>query len=199
MARFAADYSDSSSSDEEEMVSYVEAPVKVSNGTAKPTEDSNSESDSDDDSTSSSSSNMKEDDLLSSPPRNQKSTRPRGKNALVEDENGDVQYAHEVELRVSRGSSSSLSPPAKTRFNPGGDPTIIPWAQRVGVDAQTMHVMQTSLFRVPEEAAALKAMNEENQISRNRLGVNSRNQLNRKHSRDSDGDGLKHDLREVFF
>ncbi|KAF8893231.1 hypothetical protein CPB84DRAFT_1848696 [Gymnopilus junonius] len=72
-------------------------------------------------------------------------------------ENEDIRYAHEINMRVPSASSSSLSPP---RIRPMGDPNIIPWAQHVGVDAQKMHVMQTSLFRMEEEAAALKAASE---------------------------------------
>lgn len=92
------------------------------------------------------------------------------------------------------------SPPAKTRLNiPRNDPTIIPWAKHVGVDAQTMHVMQTSLFRMPEEAAALKALQQvPKPMTTVRLDISARNQtVNRKHSRDSDGDGLRIDSREV--
>jgi nuclear pore complex protein Nup98-Nup96 len=64
---------------------------------------------------------------------------------------------------------------------------------------QTMHVMQASLLQMPEEAATLKALQ---QISKPpsavRLDVSTRNQtVNRKHSRDSDGDGLRIDSREV--
>ncbi|KAG6804864.1 hypothetical protein H0H93_006487, partial [Arthromyces matolae] len=56
-----------------------------------------------------------------------------------------------------------------------------------------MHVMQTSLFRVPEEAAALKALNEP-QPPRPSLRVPL--QMNRKHSRESDADVLRIDSRE---
>ncbi|KAF9567185.1 hypothetical protein CPC08DRAFT_627248 [Agrocybe pediades] len=199
MARFAADFSDSDSSDDEQKTSDVEMPPKAPNATSKPlkpTEADGEESeDSDVESDASSSSSMKEDELMSSPPR--KPSRAKDKNALIEDENGEVQYAHEVDhRRVSAASSSSRSPPTITRYNPRGDASIIPWAQHVGVDPQTMHVMQASLFRVPEEAAALKAMRDEQPSSNIRLGVNSRHQLSRKHSRDSDGDGLRLDSRE---
>ena len=74
-----------------------------------------------------------------------------------------------------------------------GDPTIIPWAREIGVDPQKMHVMQTSLFRMPEEERALKALNEP--PSRRRLLLTS--SLSRKHSRDSEGDGLRADSQQV--
>ncbi|KAF9460038.1 nuclear protein 96-domain-containing protein [Collybia nuda] len=149
------------------------------------------EDESDQESTgASSSSDMQEDELFTSPSRPYK--RPN-RNALVEDEDGEIRYAHEVEddqrlsVRVSPASSSSPPPPRNR-----GDPTMIPWAQHVGVDAQKMHVMQTSLFRMPEEAAALKAMNQQTKPNL-RVPLQS---LSRKHSRDSDGDGLRFEPRE---
>lgn len=187
MARFRA-YASDSSDDGSESESE-KRPQCVSEQ-----EDSGSESDQE--SSSSSSSEMREDELITSPiQRRQKPKR----NALVEDEDGEIQYANEVDddrrpaVRVSPASSSSSSTPPPTRA-PRGDPTIIPWAHHVGVDPQKMHVMQTSLFRMPEEAAALKAMNQPRSNLRIPLQP-----LNRKHSRDSDGDGLRVESREVCF
>jgi nuclear pore complex protein Nup98-Nup96 len=54
-----------------------------------------------------------------------------------------------------------------------------------GVDPQRMHVMQTSLFRVPEEAAALKVMK-----APKRTTFLIDKALNRKLSQGSDGDSL---------
>lgn len=187
MARFRADFSDSDDSDSSEPEVQQEL---------EPSED---ESESGESSRSSSpTSVMHEDELLTSRARRRKHSN---RNALVEDEDGEIIYAHEIDgdkdrrapnSRVSdASSSSSLSPPPRAR----GDPTLTSWAQHVGVDAQKMHVMQTSLFRVPEEAAALKALNQP-QPSRPSLRVPLQ-PLNRKHSRDSDGDGLRPDLREV--
>lgn len=198
MARFRAYSSDASSSDEEpEGRNDIEVPEKELRQVPSDVEDDqHSESES---SSSSSSSEMQEEELISSPPRSHRKSR-QDQNALVEDQNGDIHFAHEVNVRVSPASSSSHSPPAKTRLGARGDPTIIPWAQHVGVDAQKMHVMQTSLFRMTEEEAALKAMNDSSkaQKSNNRLDVHSKTQtINRKHSRDSDGDGLRFDSREV--
>lgn len=189
MARFRAYASDSS--DDGNASEPEDHPKHVSG------KDDRSESESDQESSSSSASEMHEDELLPS----RISRRPNSKrNALVEDEDGEIRYANEVNdrrpaVRVSHASSSSsssssASPPPRAVH---GDPTIIPWAQHVGVDPQKMHVMQTSLFRMPEEAAALKAMN---QPSRSNLRVPLQ-PLNRKHSRDSDGDGLRVDPREV--
>lgn len=196
MVRFSAYNTDSSNtSDEDDHTSSREAPRATS--IIEP--ESNAESDVDDEpsSSSSSSSEMQEEELRSSPPARWKYLRKQDRNALVEDEKDDV---HQVHVRVSSSSSSNSSPPAKTRLNnPRDDPTIIPWAKHVGVDAQTMHVMQTSLFRMPEEAAALKALQQvPKPMTTVRLDVSTRNQtVNRKHSRDSDGDGLRIDSREV--
>jgi len=197
MARFTAYASDDSGSDEEREKS-VEAKASSKPPRRLPSveEDEHSESEQ---SSSSSSSEMQEDDLLSSPPRRRRKPQHQDRNALVEDENGDVHYAHEVHVQVSPPSSTSQpSPPPKTRINARGDPTIIPWAQHVGVDAQKMHVMQTAFFRAPEEAAALKSLNEPTKgPSRIRLEVHKNPKVNRKHSRDSEGDGLRLDSREV--
>ncbi|KAF8069104.1 nuclear protein 96-domain-containing protein [Lyophyllum atratum] len=181
MARFRANFSDSSDDD-----SSSEAETQPHQ--QQPSED---ESESESESSRSSSPDMQEDELLTTSMRRRKQPK---RDALVEDEDGEIRYAHEVEVagaldvRVSPASSSVSPPPPRTR----GDPTIIPWAQHIGVDAQKMHVMQTSLFRMPEEAAALKALN---QPSRTNLRVPLQ-PLNRKHSRDSDGDGLRTDSRE---
>ncbi|KAF8155941.1 nuclear protein 96-domain-containing protein [Crassisporium funariophilum] len=201
MARFRAYTSDSSStSSDEDEAEPVEA---TSSAKGHPRGNTNVEADRDPESDvgeessgSKSSSEMHEDELLSSPPRRRQKSKNQDRNALVEDENGDIRFAHEVHVHVSPPSSSSRSsPPANPRATGRGDPTIIPWAKHVGVDAQKMHVMQTSLFRMPEEAAALKALNEPQRAQR--LDVNAKSQtVNRKHSRDSDGDGLRFDSRE---
>jgi nuclear pore complex protein Nup98-Nup96 len=201
MVRFTAYNTDSGSNasdDEDDHTSSKELPRAASIVEPEP----NAESDVDDgpSSSSSSSSEMQEEELRSSPPAQRKNSRIRDRNSLVEDENGDINIAHHVHVRVSSASSSNSSPPVKTRLNnPRDDPTIIPWAKHVGVDAQTMHVMQTSLFRMPEEAAALKALQQVPKPTTTvRLDINTRNQtVNRKHSRDSDGDGLRIDSREV--
>ena len=187
MARFRAYASDSS--DDGSASEPEKRPQHAS-------EEDGSESGSDQETSSSSSSEMHEDELVSSRIRHRQ--KPK-RNALVEDEDGEIQYADEMNndrrpaVRVSSASSSSSSstpPPPRAAHR---DPTVIPWAQHIGVDPQKMHVMQTSLFRMPEEAAALKTMN---QPTRSNLRIPLQ-PLNRKHSRDSDGDGLRVDSREV--
>ena len=74
-----------------------------------------------------------------------------------------------------------------------GDPTIIPWARELGVDANRVHVMQTSLFRMPEEERAIKALN--GPLPRRKLVLPSSH--SRKHSRDSEGEGHRADSRQV--
>ncbi|KAF5330033.1 hypothetical protein D9611_010458 [Ephemerocybe angulata] len=120
--------------------------------------------------------------------------KARPRTALYQDENGDFQVARdEDDDDIQDGSespSSRLSPtePSGPRQN------IIPWARHVGVDAQKMHVMQTSLFRMPEEAAALKALNNQPPSRPKTVSaLNPPTRLSRKHSRDSDGDGLRSD------
>jgi nuclear pore complex protein Nup98-Nup96 len=187
MARFSANVTDSSE-DEDEL--YLTQPQETSKQPERsrapslPVEDEE-DSDKEEASSSSSSSEMQEDELLTSP-RRQKLSQTR--NALIEDDDGEIRYAHEINKRQA---PSKRSPPRQR-----GDPTIIPWAQQLGVDAQKMHVMQTSLFRMPEEAAAMKAMKHRPTTSAKRLLLPPQ-PMNRKHSRDSDGDGLRMHPREV--
>ena len=201
MVRFAAYNTDASSNTSEEEDDYTSSKELPSATTiVEPEPDDESDADDGPSSSSSSSSAMQEDELRSSPPVRRKISKKQDQNALVEDANGEIRFAHEVHVRTSPPSSSNSSPLVKTRLNNSrDDPTIIPWAKHVGVDAQTMHVMQTSLFRMPEEAAALKALQQAPKPNPAvRLDVSTRNQIvNRKHSRDSDGDGLRVDSREV--
>lgn len=87
----------------------------------------------------------------------------------------------------SRSSSEALLPEHRR-----GDPSIIPWAQRIGVDPRKMHVMHASFFPRTESAAVevLKPL----EPDRTHLTPNG---LHRKHSRDSVGDGARAMTREV--
>lgn len=183
MARFAAYTSDSSSCDEEVEEIIPERPAPKD--PAPPTRREETDSEEEDEESSSSDLDIEE---LSSP--------VRGGNALVETEDGDIQYVHEV--RGGGAGASASSPPRTRRTLNVGDPTIIPWAQHVGVDAQKMHVMQTSLFRMPEEAAALRALKETaTRPATIKIAAGKHLGMNRKHSRDSDGEGPRMDSREV--
>ncbi|KAK7031341.1 nuclear pore complex protein Nup98-Nup96 [Favolaschia claudopus] len=141
MARFRAYTSDSSSDEEEPVVEVEKIPEEVPE---PPDEDSDDES-----SSSSASSDLREEELV---------TQPRTRNAFYEDENGEMQYVHDVS-------------------RPRTDTTIIPWAQHIGMDAQKMHVMQTSF--VPH--------------ARGSCCDESGREVD---ARDSDGDGLRVDSKE---
>ncbi|KAF9055178.1 hypothetical protein BDZ89DRAFT_1055784 [Hymenopellis radicata] len=94
----------------------------------------------------------------------------RNKTALVEDDGGDYDLV-----------------------TPQREPSLPP-QMGAALDAQRIRVMQTSLFRMPEEAENMRAMmNMPEQRSLRVLHPN----LNRKHSRDSEGDGMRVDAREV--
>src|SRR5882762_3443134 len=187
MARFSANITDSSEDEDELYMNQPQEPPKKLERSrpALPTPiDVEEDSDEDAASSSSSSSEMQEDELMASPRRK----RPAlSRNALIEDD-GAIRYAHEVTKRPP----SKKSPPRQQR----GNPTIIPWAQTLGVDAQKMHVMQTSLFRMPEEAAAMQTMNSRPATSAKRLHLPPQS-MNRKHSRGLDGDGSRMNPKEV--
>ncbi|KAL4262874.1 Nuclear pore complex protein NUP96 C-terminal domain-containing protein [Pleurotus pulmonarius] len=174
MARFRAFTSDSSEDESDHVVEEKKTEGALHD-------------ESEDESNSGSDSFMEEDELVKSPPPQKRFTR----SALVQNKSGDYRYAHESEDESEDEASSSDSPPP-TRARVG-DPSLIPWAQQVGVDAQKMLVMQTSLFRMPEEAAALKEIEKPTRHWGLRVSPQG---LNRKHSRDSEGDGLRVESRE---
>ena len=99
----------------------------------------------------------------------------------------------EGEGREESGDSSASSSDELLPEHRRGNSSIIPWAQRIGVDPQKMHVMQASLFRAPETAETMKQLNAE-KPERARLTPNG---LHRKHSRDSEGEGLRSVAQEV--
>ena len=74
------------------------------------------------------------------------------------------------------------------------DPSLIPRARELGIDRQKMLVMQSTFFGLPQEAAIIQdALHE--QPSRKALIPPTA--ISRKHSRDSDGEGLRGDSRQV--
>jgi nuclear pore complex protein Nup98-Nup96 len=182
MARFTALASDTSEDDDQYVASPPKKPPQPRTRPALPPprvqrvdEDAEMASDSD-------LSRVDEEDLPSDSPR----FDARGQRALVRADGGTYS-TEEQEEGESSGESSSSDSEAILPEHRRGDPTIIPWAQRIGIDAQKMHVMQTSLFRAPETAEALKQLNSE-KPGRDRLTPNG---LHRKHSRDSEGEGLR--------
>lgn len=195
MARFRAFESDSSSDEEPETRNVRAEKPSTSRqheeqdeeSDDQPRQDEEGESDSD-----GSSSAMLEDELINGWREN--SSRPR--KALTQDEDGDFQVTGDdySDEEGAHGASDSSSTPSSPSAEPRPTSNIIPWARHVGVDAQKMHVMQTSLFRMPEEAAALKALNNQPPKGKTVAGL----KVHRKHSRDSEtGDGLRGDSREV--
>ncbi|KAF9256599.1 hypothetical protein L218DRAFT_189569 [Marasmius fiardii PR-910] len=169
MARFAAFLSDSDEDEQlEEEISKTTDANHEQREVIEPEELSAEEE-------SSSSSDLQEDEL-----------RMRGRGNLSYEEDGSE------EDNGDEGDDDG-----QRLFASRGDPTLTTRARNVGVDPQRMHVMQTSLFRLPEEAAALKALSQP-QASR-ALGIRSptkKQHLSRKHSRDSEGDTLRFDARE---
>lgn len=127
-------------------------------------------------------------------------TRGRHKRSPVSEETSPPSEDDEMHLGdkdskhnrtgVQFASTPKSPTPAQRTLN---NPTIIPWARELGVDAQKMHVMQTSFFRMPEEEAALKALSQPT-ARRKPLPPSL---LNRKHSRDSEGEGLRAESRQV--
>src|ERR1700761_6332587 len=100
----------------------------------------------------------------------------------------------EGEGREESGDSSASSSDELLPEHRRGNSSIIPWAQRIGVDPQKMHVMQASLFpRTDSAAETLKPSNAE-KPDRARLTPNG---VHRKHSRDSVGDGVRAMTQEV--
>ena len=117
MARFRAYASDSDSSSDEEELQRAGTSSASGRLPDQQGRDEQHESESDEESlsnsgessgSSSSSSDMDEDELIA--PRTLKSLNSRGHNALVEDRDGEIRYAHEVDVRVSPPSARS-SPP----------------------------------------------------------------------------------------
>ncbi|OCH85762.1 hypothetical protein OBBRIDRAFT_739307 [Obba rivulosa] len=125
---------------------------------------------------------MVEDELEVSVPAN-KERRSSRLSSSDEEEN-----AHKVKSTIQSAVSSKSPPPAHLTSNP----TIIPRAREMGLDPQKVHVMQAAFFRVPEEEAAIKATTQP--MSRKTLYMSSA--LNRKHSRDSEGEGIRAESRQ---
>ncbi|EIN08184.1 hypothetical protein PUNSTDRAFT_102949 [Punctularia strigosozonata HHB-11173 SS5] len=178
MARFRAYDSDSddssslsSSSDSEIPNPKPPALRRRSFGAYNDDDDDLSSSDSD-------ASRMDEDELVATP----KKPAPKA--------NGVRKHPPPTVESASSSRSSSRTPPPPPPPQPSQppqsktrpDPTVILRAQQLGVEPGRVHVMQASLFRMPEEEAALKAASQ----TKRPLHL----QLNRKHSRGSDGGGL---------
>ena len=113
------------------------------------------------------------------------------------DDEDDHDHDHDDEGKDLIPTRPHLHLGTSSSSKPRADPSIIPWAQHIGVDAQKMHVMQTSLFRMPEEAAAIRALDAHPPPTTTRRVVVGAKPLHRKHSRESDGDPARFESREV--
>lgn len=98
-------------------------------------------------------------------------------------------------------SDSSAPPRLRTRRSPSHahvtDPSIIPWAQQLGIESQRIHVMQAALFnRQQDETSPLPRQKSPWAT----LNIpSSQPTLNRKHSRDSEAaDGLLKQVQVSF-
>jgi nuclear pore complex protein Nup98-Nup96 len=159
MVRFSALPSDSSGDDldytphDPTTGQFAPPPPRLAYGFSAGKQD---DEDDEDASSVSNSSYMDEDEHMESSPRR----RRRDRRALLEGPDGEYYHPHELEDADDSGTASS----SDSSFNgeplpPSRDLSVIPRAQQIGVDAQKMHSMQASLFRVPEEAEALRQLN----------------------------------------
>ena len=122
-------------------------------------------------------------------------TRRRGDSPITEPSDSDSEDSDEEpeprrRLTVQFDPAIKSPPPTQRTL---ADPSLIPWAREIGVDAQKMHVMQAALFRAPEEEAALKAA--ARPPPRRKVSVFAG--LSQKRGRDSEGEGLRTELRQV--
>ena len=84
-------------------------------------------------------------------------------------------------------SEDDGSPPPN---QPQADPSLIPRAQQLGVEPQRMHVMQASLFGLGDGVEGVPTRHKA-------FALSSSLSLSRKHSRDSEGEGLREDSQQV--
>lgn len=115
--------------------------------------------------------------------------RRRDPNALVEGADGQYYHAHEIEraMKANGDGRGGAAQGDETMRERRSKSQPIPWPQQLGLAPQTVHVKQTSLFRAPEEEQAMRAQ----QSTRTKPGqphITWMNGLQRKHSRESDGD-----------
>jgi nuclear pore complex protein Nup98-Nup96 len=181
MARFRAFLTDSESEAEE----TTQNATTATRPPARPTDVNMTEDDSEEeDSGSESGSNRPS-------PKPKKRTRKvlvdkgyRAPRPRRSESSGDASSSEE---ESEADSQDDESPPPN---QPQMDPSLIPRAQQLGVEPQRMHVMQASLFRPEDDAEGVPAR-------RKALALSSSLSLTRKHSRDSDGEGLRQDSQQV--
>jgi nuclear pore complex protein Nup98-Nup96 len=136
-----------------------------------------------------------EDEEDEEPPSDSSRLSPDNQRASARATRGTYTTEEAGEEDGSGGSSRSSLEEVPLPEHRRGDPSIIPWAQRIGIDPQKMHVMHASLFPpAPESAEAPKRPHAEKP---DRVRLTPDGGLHRKHSRDSEGDGLRAATQEV--
>ena len=106
---------------------------------------------------------------------------------------GDM-YASEEQGDADESSDSSRSSLELLPQHRRGDPSVIPWAQRIGIDlSKNARHARVIVPKGQSLAEAPKQLNVE-KPDRTRLTPNG---IHRKHSRDSEGDGLRAATQEV--
>lgn len=183
MARFRAFLTDSESEADEtaqNATSTAQPPVKSADVSMAKDDTEGSDSESESDSGEPSPKHRKragKAPMLRKDERNYRGSKSRRSKSLTD--------ASTSEGESEADSEGGESPPPN---QPQVDHSIIPRAQQLGVEPQRMHVMQASLFR--NEGGA------EGAPTRRKAPVPLLS-LSRKHSRDSDGDGLRQDSQQV--
>lgn len=181
MARFRAYVSDSDEEDDASNTSAHAIPDQPTTGKRDFGEDDSDSSDSE----------MLETELLTSAAKQKQPS----KKALVQGDDGEYYHTHEMrraetptDVSTSESESEDDSPPPpNSRIRP--DSSMTAWARQVGVEPQRMHVMQAALFTTDDPTDAQEA--------RRLIAIPSSSSLHRKHSRDSDGEGLRLDSQQV--
>ena len=184
MARFRAFLTDSESEEEE----TTQNAAAASHSTAKPadvgmTDDDPEEADSGSESESSQSPHKHQKHAGTALVRlkdekNYRASKSRRSESLTGSSTGEDSEAD---------SDDNESPPPNRSQ---ADPSLIPRAQQLGVEPQRMHVMQASLFRAEDGVEGVPTRHKA-------LALSSSLGLTRKHSRDSDGEGLRQDSQQV--
>lgn len=184
MARFRAFLTDSESEPEETAENagtVTQPPVKPAD--ASMAEDDSEESDSGSESGSSQRSPKHRKRTGKALVRRKDERNYRGSKSRRSESSTDASMSEE---ESETGSEDDESPPPN---QPQVDPSIISRAQQLGVEPQRMHVMQAALFRTEDGLEGAPARHRA-------LAKSSSLSLSRKHSRDSDGEGLRHDSQQ---
>jgi nuclear pore complex protein Nup98-Nup96 len=157
MTRFTALASESS---DEEIATEEKSIRPLPNTTKGPSRLAITHNEDDEDMTSESEfSSMDEDELEDSPPRR----RNRGEDARIS--TSDRGHRHRLEVESDGESSSSGSQRASPVVRRHSE-SVIPWAHQIGIEPEKIHVMQASLFGVPEEMEALQQLETERASTR---------------------------------